>query len=171
MHKCMIPPTRAFYAHRRMPQRIGLLAGPPKRGEKREVHSYEIHCRPLGRPDLPASMVFTLDGTDHQSVWRAATQRCFDGGRMQTRDGGERWLGPRSWTVVRVRPSAPAEPDESADEDDWPRPDPAFASPATREAAMARVYAGRRYENLPIRRSRTVLAFAGGSRPVALRVI
>jgi hypothetical protein len=135
------------------------------------MQSYEIHCRPLGRPDLPASMVFTLEGADHDSVWRQATQRCFNGGQVQACDGSERWLGPRSWTVVRVRPAAPAEPVEAVDEDDWPRPDPAFASPATRQAAMARVYAGRQYENLPIRRSRTVLAFAGGSRPVALRVL
>jgi hypothetical protein len=135
------------------------------------MQRYEIHCRPLGRPDLPASMVFTLEGTDHNGVWRAATQRCFNGGRVCTRDGSARWLAPRSWTVIRVRVALPEQPVEKVDEDDWPRPDPVFASPATREDAMARVYAGRRYENLPIRRSRTLLAFAGGSRPVALRAV
>jgi hypothetical protein len=135
------------------------------------MQSYEIHCRPLGRPDLPASMVFTLEGTDHNGVWREATQRCFNGGRVCARDGSDRWLAPRSWTVIRVCVALPDQPFEEVDEDDWPRPDPVFASPATREDAMARVYAGRRYENLPIRPSRTLLAFAGGSRPVALRVV
>lgn len=135
------------------------------------MQTYEIHCRPLGRPDLPASMVFTLDGPDHGSVWHDATQRCFSGGLVQSANGEDFWLGPRSWTVCRVRAAMPAVAGAADDEDDWPRPDPAFASPATRDAAMARVYAGRRYENLPIRRSRTVLAFAGNSRPVALRVV
>lgn len=135
------------------------------------MQTYEIHCRPLGRPDLPASMVFTLDGPDHGTVWREATQRCFNGGLVQAVDGTELWLGARSWTVSRVRAAAPAAIPELDAEDDWPRPDPAFASPATRDAAMASVYAGRRYENLPIRRSRTVLAFCGTRRPVALRVI
>lgn len=136
------------------------------------MQTYEIYCRPLGRPDLPANMVFILDGADHGSVWRDATQRCFSGGLVQATDGADLWLGPRSWTVCRVRPAAPANASHDDDAlDDWPRPEPAFASPATREEAMARVYAGRQYENLPIRRSRTVLAFAGGSRPVALRVV
>ncbi|MBK1670785.1 hypothetical protein CKO28_22470 [Rhodovibrio sodomensis] len=135
------------------------------------MQTYEIHCRPLGRPDLPAGMLFTLEGADHGGVWRAATQRCFNGGLVRSIDGADLWLGPRTWTVCRVRAAAPASAALDADEDDWPRPDPAFASPATREAAMARVYAGRCYENLPIRRSRTVLAFAGHGRPVALRLV
>lgn len=135
------------------------------------MQTYEIHCRPLGRPDLPASMVFTLDGPDHGSVLRDATQRCFDGGRVRSADGNEVWLGARTWTVCRVCVPEAANAALLEDEEGWPRPEPAFASPATREAAMARVYAGRRYENLPIRRSRTVLAFGGSSRPVALRVV
>jgi hypothetical protein len=135
------------------------------------MQSYEIHCRPLGRPDLPASMVFILNGPDHGTVWRDATQRCFSGGLVHAPDGTEVWLGARNWTVSRVHQAAPAPGQAVEAEDGWPRPDPAFASPATREAAMAQVYAGRRYENLPIRRSRTVLAFCGTRRPVALRVI
>jgi hypothetical protein len=137
------------------------------------MQTYEIHCRPIGRPDLPATMVFMLDGTDHSGVWRAATQRCFEGGLVQSRNATGVWLSPRSWTVCRVRPAVPVDDPQDEDEDmaGWPRPDPAFARPATRDQAIARLYAGRRYENLPIRRSRTVLAFAGNSRPVTLRLI
>ena len=134
---------------------------------------YEAHCRPIGRPDLTASLVFLLVGTDYRAAWRAAKQRCFDGGRVEVRDGGERWIDPRRWTVCRVRPAADAVEESEAEEgaDDWPRPDPAFASAATREAAMGKAYAGRRYESLPIRRSPKVLSFAGNSRPVSLRLL
>ncbi|MBK1696422.1 hypothetical protein [Rhodovibrio salinarum] len=135
------------------------------------MQNYEVYCRPLGSRDLPATMMFVVEGPDHNGAWRQAAQSCFDGGVVQARDGSDLWLRPRNWTVCRVRPSVPAVEGQPDEDDGWPRPDPEFASPATREMAMSRVYAGRCYESLPIRRSRTVLAFAGNSRPVALRLV
>lgn len=131
---------------------------------------YEVWCRPHGRRDLAPSMAFLLEAGDHRSAWQTGMHCCFAGGAANLLDGTIQQLAPRRWTVAKVKPHAePVAPAPESDPDDgWPCPDPEFVSSGTRENAISRLYAGRSYEDLPIRRSKTVLSFAVNRRPVML---
>jgi hypothetical protein len=131
---------------------------------------YEVWCRPHGRPDQPATLAFFADLADHRSAWHWGMQRCFTGGPAVTLDGETIQIPPRRWTVCKVKlhvETEAADPGEDGD-DGWPRPDPEFLSPATRDKAVQRLYAGRCYDALPIRRAKTVLLFSAHRGPVVL---
>jgi hypothetical protein len=129
---------------------------------------FEAWCRPHGRPREAARFAFVIEAIDTRAARQAAMKRCFYGTEVKLKDGGVKRLDPLAWTVCRVKAleEAPALPAERRD-DDWPRPSAELAAASTHDAAVARLYAGRRYEDYRIRPSRSVLDFCQGTRVVS----
>jgi hypothetical protein len=102
-------------------------------------------------------LTFTIDQGDYRSAWEAAMRVCFNGGTVTDPDGNARKLAPRAWTVKHLKEEvAPeAEPDPTNDEAERSlAPSPELLDPDVRERELARLYAGRQYDDIRVRKRR-----------------
>lgn len=130
---------------------------------------YQAWCRPHGRPDLPATVTFIVEQVDYRSAWYDAMDICFRGGEVSGPDGESFKLAPRQWTVRKLKTAELTEIDEDEKEepeDDWPRPPQHLLDPAARDAELARLYGGLRYDSYRVSSSPRIHASARAINPV-----
>jgi len=118
---------------------------------------YEAQCRLHGRRNAPVKLAFIIDRADYRSAWETAMRVCFNGGTVTDPDGNVQHLAPRAWTVKHLKEQhAPeAESDSPSDEAELSlAPSPELLDPDVRERELARLYAGRQYDDVRLRRRR-----------------
>jgi hypothetical protein len=113
---------------------------------------YQAWCRPHGCPDASATMSFLIDRVDYRTAWQDAMALCFSGGTVTDPEGGRYRLDPRRWTVQKLKLFDLVEDEsEESDEESDLAPSKAMLDPDVRERELARLYAGRRYDNVRFR--------------------
>lgn len=113
---------------------------------------YHVWCRPHGKPDAPVGLSFLIDRVDYRTAWQNAMALCFNGGTVSDAEGNTHNLRPRTWTVQKLKLYELIE-DREETEDDEPDilPSKDLLDPAVRERELARLYAGRQYDNVRFR--------------------
>lgn len=117
---------------------------------------YQAWCRPHGKPGEPVGLSFLIDRVDYRTAWQDAMALCFSGGTVTDPDGASHTLSPRAWTVQKLKLFELVEAETEAGEDPEPEigPSKELLDPETRERELARLYAGRQYDNVRFRQRR-----------------
>lgn len=130
---------------------------------------FMVSCKLRRSSVLQDDLVFEVQASDQSSAWTHALYITLNGGCVRDRSRRDRYIEPERWIVTQlsvvddsapardVTAQAPAEDSDDAKETEMLRH---LRQPAAREREVARIYAGRRYDDFKIRRGTTVLKSA-----------
>lgn len=130
---------------------------------------FSVSCKLRRSSVLQDDLVFEVQAPDQSSAWTHALYITLNGGYVRDCSKGERYIEPERWIVTQLGVvddevgvgDAPAEfASEGSDDAEETAPLRHLRQPAAREREVARIYAGRRYDDFKIRRGTTVLKSA-----------
>lgn len=113
---------------------------------------YHVWVRRQGDRNAQPEWAFVIDAVDYREGYEKAMQTCFQGATVVDTHDQAKALPARRWTVARVdlvKPNRATSSDPNADL----KPKPELRTADRRERELSRLYAGRQYDDVKLRRT------------------